>query len=223
MDSRNFYHSEDLWRHGLFYFATLPSVTVTYLLWRSFDQSLVLLAGSPKNIIGQTTLGDGIYLSSTGDAIDTLGSGDFLREIHTDEPNQSKNHHLQPNQTVSRGFTDVDWVYMVHTNSRSAPMAMFCFKHLRRLPEMQVDTVFKIFSKFDSVTGNCLSDLNLEHEKVRLELDEDDSTKSQWQRGAEYREFVEAEWQTRIAEAKRFGLQNYRIVYIGSPVYTALA
>jgi len=54
-------------------------------------------------------------------------------------------------------------------------------------------------------------------------LNEDDSTKPKWQRGAEYREFEEAEWQTRIAEAKKFGLQNYRIVYIGSPVYTALA
>ncbi len=223
MDGRNFYHSEDLWRHGLFYFATLHSATVTYLLWREYNQSLILLAGSPKNIVGQTTLGDGIYLSSTGDAMDTLGSRDFLREIQTDEPNQSKNHNLQPEQTAFRGFTRVDWVYMFHTNSRSVPIAMFCFKHLTRLPQMQVDTVFKIFSKFDSVTGNCLSDLNLEHEKVRLELEGDDSTKPRWQQGAKHREFVEATWQTRIAEATKFGLQNYRIVYIGSPVYTAIA
>jgi len=221
LDSRNFYHSEDMWRHGCFYFATLPSFTVTYLLWRTYNQSVVLLAGSPENIIGQINIRDGVHIASTGEAMETLGSEDFLRAIEQDEPTRSTAY--EPDFDDGILSENIDWLHMTHVKSNAAPMAMFCFRHLTRLTEMRVETVFKVFSTLESVTGNFLSDLNLEYEGIRSQLDEDDSKKPKWQQGAEHRKFVEEYWKARISKAKMLGLQNYKTVHIGSPVYTALA
>jgi len=162
--SGRFYRSETEWYHGVFYFAnfaTMVNVTATYVLWTTRGDSVVLLVGSPANIIGQNTPAQGLTLSSSGDALNTLGSMSFLEEIREDEENHfSSSSHAQAGLRFDRTPPSrIDWIYTLRTESRSVPLAMFCFRYLAQLPPTRIDTVFKIFSTFGSSKGDCLADL----------------------------------------------------------------
>jgi hypothetical protein len=224
IDTSRFYHSETEWRHGVFYFATMVSVTGTYLLWTTRGDSLTLLAGSPANIIGQTTPVQGVTLSSTGDALNTLGSSSFLEEIREEEENHfSSALHVQATLPLGRPpFSHIDWIYTIHTGSRAAPLAMFCFRYLSQLPSARIDTVFKLFSTFRSAKADCQGDLYAEHQAAMEELNRDETTKPEWERGPAHRQYVEERWARDLSDGRRFNLQLYKNVYLGSPVYTAL-
>ena len=66
-----------------------------------------------------------------------------------------------------------------------------------------------------------MADLNEEYKNACEELDRDDSTKPEHYRAADlrFREKLESD----IREANSIGLQRYKRVYLGSPIYTALA
>jgi len=219
LTTHDFYHSEGEWHYGVFYFATITSVVATYLLWTTLGSSIILLAGSPANIIGQNTPKEGITISSTGDAMHTVGSGSFLKALKTDEETFGP---LSGFGRPQQEFTFVEWVYM-HERSRAAPMAMFCFRYLSKLPLTAMDTMFKVFSILSSRRSDCLADIRAERERQLLELDKEDSTKQTWERGLEHRAWVQERWNHNVVDAENFHLDQYKTVYIGSPIYTALA
>jgi len=85
MAPATFWSNTGVWRSGLFYFRTFASTTVAYFVWKRFGTALVVLTGSPNNVIGRRVARDGVLISSTGDAIDSLGGANILEVIKTDE------------------------------------------------------------------------------------------------------------------------------------------
>jgi hypothetical protein len=64
-----FFRGISPWRHGLFYFRSAldDHTAVTYVAWREHGQSLILLLGSPNNILGEQVARDGLIVpGSTG-------------------------------------------------------------------------------------------------------------------------------------------------------------
>ena len=53
LNASDFYHDQGTWKSGLFKFDSIcDQPTVTYALWRVLKGSLILLIGSPNNILG---------------------------------------------------------------------------------------------------------------------------------------------------------------------------
>lgn len=210
-----FYSSKAVWRNGLFYFGTMVSVTVAYFLWMKHGDAIIVLAGSPDNVIGQRVVAQGVHISSTGDAIDSLGSMQILEAINTDEvasvvvgggststriPAAKKRLALNTGNPLE----DHNWLRdRIYTHSRETGLAIFCMDHLAQLPQMMIETVFRVYSRRSAERGTIFDDLKTENEKGR----------------EEYPTLYTDEC---LEEAKRIGLPNLRTIYVGSPLYTAI-
>jgi hypothetical protein len=210
-----FYASKAVWRTGLFYFGTMVSITVTYFLWRKHGNAIIVLVGSPDNIIGGRVATQGVNIPSTSDAIDSFGSMEILEAIDIDEvssvvvgggrtgsriPPATKRVSL-PARNLLRSDS---WLRnMIYTHSRMIGLAIFCLDYLSDLPEMNIDTVFRVYSKSTSGRGSFFNDLKAEYKKGR-------------------QEYPTLYTDAGLKEARRLGLEKLRVMYIGSPVYTAI-
>jgi hypothetical protein len=210
LGTMKFYASKAVWYNGLFYFRTMVSVTVAYFLWRKHGDCIIVLAGSPDNIIGNRVARQGVELSSTGDAIDTIGSSEILEVINTDEVSSAvvgggrTSRRIPPaKKRVSAAPGNRNFEEAIYTHSREVGLAIFCLSHLSALPEMSLETVFRVYSTYSSRAGNLFNDLAAEHEQGRKKYPTLYSDAS-------------------LKEAQRMGLMNLRRIYIGSPLYTAV-
>ena len=167
----------------------------TYLLWRPFKESLILLIGSPSNIIGERVVHDGIFLPGTSGAMESLLS--FVENNMTvDEdhlvpiPNRASN----PFTGVTSGEVDfraeeVDQGPRSWFSSKEPSgilLGLFCLRHLRRLPLMKIRTVFKLLRT--------------------LPIPANDES-----RGVHTYDIY-----------GRSNIANYKTIYVGSPLYTSI-
>jgi hypothetical protein len=209
-----FYSGTGVWRHGLYYFRTFTSETVAYFVWKRHSDGIIILAGSPDNVIGRRTVSHGVRISSTGDAIESLGSMDILEAIITDEvppvvvggadarrrlPAATKRLFLARDP----GSTGTELRESVYTHSRETGLAIFCLDPLRELPETTIETVFRIYSTTSARHGSFYGDLQAEHEEGR-------------------QAYPTLYTDAGLSAARKLGLQELRTIYIGSPIYTAL-
>jgi hypothetical protein len=207
-----FYASKDIWHNGLFCFETLTSSTVAYFLWKQHGDDLIILAGSPDNLIGRRTFSQGIQISSTGDAIDSLGSGEILEVIRTDEVPYVLAGGRSTSDKIPPSIKPFRNVFMPHqsgykatayTHSHEIALAIFCLHHLSNLPKLSVETVFRVYSRFESSSGSLFKQLESEYELGR----------------SNYPTLYKDEG---LTNAKQLGLDELHTIYIGSPVYTAI-
>lgn len=215
IDASKFYASKAIWHNGLFYFRTIVSVTVAYFVWKKHGDSIIVLAGSPDNIIGTRVAKQGIHLSSTGDAIDTIGSSEILDAINSNEASsvvvgggRTSRRIPRSERPISIPARDRDttrnWFKeAVYTHSREVGLAIFCLNDLSNLLEMSIDTVFRIYSTYSSKGANLFEDLEAEHKEGQ-------------------REYAVLYTEEGLKEARRIGMANLRTIYIGSPLYTAI-
>jgi hypothetical protein len=93
LGSSSYYRSSGLWRHGLFYFTAgggpKPVGAVSYIAWHVHDESIILLVGSPQNLLEQKEARDGIFFPGTSSAVDAIFQ--LLDSIHVDEPHYVHN------------------------------------------------------------------------------------------------------------------------------------
>jgi hypothetical protein len=163
LDTSSFYHDEDVWFHGLYSLRASglfekrheEEYVITYVLWRTVGQRIFLLLGSPLNVIGKKRVKEGIQLrESTIGILETVIQEEFLRTIHSLEdadPNEIysvKTHASDPRfiiEVQGREFEGHDRRLGV---TRGTVLAAFCFGPLRKLPQTQIETVFKVFYTF---------------------------------------------------------------------------
>lgn len=75
MDTDTFYHDSGTWFNCLFSFRNITSpLFVTYILWRSYGGSIVILVGSPANILGKEVIREGIFVPTSSLAINDFFS-----------------------------------------------------------------------------------------------------------------------------------------------------
>jgi hypothetical protein len=101
----------------------------------------------------------------------------------------------------SEGHQSLDRIY---THTSHIALALFCLDELSVLPEMNIETVFRVYSRSTALTRTLLDDLKVEYEegrKTHPTLFTDDN----------------------LDAARTLGLGEIRTVYLGSPLYTAVA
>lgn len=215
LNTNDFYHDNSTWFSGLFYFSNYGGVIVaSYMLWRHWNDTIVLLIGSPLNILGEKVIRDGVFSPSTNGTWPEFL--DFVRQaLSTDEnPFIRSGYHIS--EWHERVFGDIpliknhEWVRAVaelpkgsdfdemfehgYNSSQvgAVDLGLFCIKYLSKLPQERVDTVFKIFKELEFRRREDLPRWVSELKKLSGYDDRGDFVKCKG-------------------------------VYVGSPLYTALA
>jgi hypothetical protein len=203
-----YYRDEAEWAHGLFAFESdfgLGKETriVTYLMWRRWTDSLILLVGSPNNVLGEKVVREGVWAYGTSGTWTTV-----LRfaehALRTDEPNLVGAETTEAaDRPPDLAWAPIDSAF-TRSRERAAPTELWssgsalalgtlCLGPLSRLPATRVDTAFRIFQRFElSLRANVPDWASEMIRKHRGTLD-----------ATEY-------------------LRNCRAVYVGSPLFAAL-
>lgn len=187
-DSDKFWLHSGEWHNGLYVFGADDGDVVAYFLWTTVDDILVLLVGSPTNVVGEKIANSGANLYGThstwlavlrfldrtvGSSKDILVSAKETKKATADsETLQSIELQLHPDVRIQL-MTEL--VYGRQITSRSIALGVFCLKYLSWLPRNRVETIFKIiyqddiedpqelleskFGNWDPATENALSDL----------------------------------------------------------------
>ena len=158
LDPSSHYVDEATWWNGLFAFTGDFSLeadagrVVSYMLWRPWRDSIVLLAGSPENVLGERVVRDGVWAyGTTGTwatvlrfAESTFASDEPGFETVTSAPVSltAENRDVAPS-----GLFDAP---------RGHALAVLCALHLSALPESRVETVFRVSQRFAIRTPGLL-------------------------------------------------------------------
>ena len=212
-----FYHDRGIWKSGLFWFdSTCSQPTVIYALWRVLKRSLILLVGSPNNILGEKVVAGDCYVPGTSGAhleilrfIDDSFRLDEAVAVRTKKaytygsdapvPEASNSPIIFPAAPKSReeAFSrmhsrEARDNLRFDPNEKGVNLAFLCLRQLSQLADTHIDTVFRIFSIHD--------------------ISKPDQIDSSW---PAYRDQI-------VEEAEALGIFDFERVYLGSPVYTAL-
>jgi hypothetical protein len=209
LGSSDFYHDDAVWANGLFSFKGDFSLeqadarVVTYLLWRRWQDSIVLLAGSPLNVLGEHVVREGVWAYGTTGTLATLVH--FTETaLRTDEENVVgvSPSGAQPeagglNWTnggtgwPSASLPDEELRPEILSSPPGLALAALCLGHLAGLPAGPIETTFRITQRIA---------VNLRGNVPRWAVD------LLGRRGREQLDF----------------LRRCQAVYVGSPLYTAL-
>ena len=220
LDTTVFYHDQGLWHSGLFKFGSaFGPPTVTYALWRVDGDSLILLIGSPNNILGDKIVNGDCFVPGTSGAhleileyVDQCLTVDEPAVVHVGPPTTYGKNIPVPEPANSPIIFPDGYYERVHErdysghqedtqrlqflrNERGLNLAFLCLRQLTQLNETSLETVFRVFS---------VHDIPAEHETVRF-------------RGSWHIESDEL-----IQQARDIGIFDFKRIYLGSPVYTAL-
>jgi hypothetical protein len=207
LDVSSFYRDQSEWAQGLYSFKGDFSLdgdgarVVTYLLWRRWQTSIILLVGSPQNVLGERLVHGGVWAYGTTGTWTTLLH--FAEAtLRTDEANLVG---IAP-QANRPQAGDLAWIEPgeiegeteeqplpaeMMDSPRALALAALCLGPLSSMPVMQTDTAFKLFQRLP---------LNLRGEVPG--------------------------WVTGLlgparAREKLDILRQCKMIYVGSPLYTA--
>lgn len=204
-----FYQDQNTWHSGLFSFKGSESLhagplrAVSYLLWRSWNDSIILLAGSPLNILGERNVRDGLWAGGTSGtwqvmlefASSCLRSDEEALVAVGTERKHSGHESVKWADLNSASFDESD-EYMPMEMSQTADaltIATLCVRFLSRLPRSRVETAFTVFNELEM--------------KRRVSL-------PAWTRTLLETPALDPNLRNVLMKCKK--------VYIGSPLYTAI-
>jgi hypothetical protein len=160
LDPSSYYADEATWWNGLFAFSGDFSLSkdagrvVSYLLWRPWLDSIVLLAGSPENVLGERVIRDGVWAyGTTGTWATILRFAETT--FATDEPGYeavtaaSASTPAVGHQAAPDGLFD---------SPSGLALAVICARYLSALPHTTVETVFRVSQRFPIQTPGLLPD-----------------------------------------------------------------
>lgn len=215
LEVTKFYHDLSAWRSGVFSFdSSCEQPTLVYVAWRAVRNSLVLLVGSPNNIVGAKKVEGDCFIPGTQgahlrilDFVDqTLGTDErvmvsvFEPELFGDTSvavpeltNGEVISRLHPKAMAARwhDITKGDLSLPASSDEKGLRLGFLCLKNMLRLPQTRIEVIFRVFGEYSIP-------------KAR-EVD----------RFGTYKPV------DKIAEAKNIQLLNYDKIYLCSPVFVS--
>jgi len=189
--------------------------SIVYATFRIVEESIVLLVGSPNNILGEKIVSTEYFVPGTSGAqmeiLEYVGSMFDVKEpVAVTEGKVETFGYRGPapeqtNSPIRNPFrvSKSDWYrypegpkFMRHGWSLSGEedkgesLAILCLSQLRKLPLRRLDLAFRLFSTYQISKPNRSFKNDFERE--------------------------------RYDEVEKLGVYRYKTVYLGSPLYTAL-
>lgn len=211
-----FYKDLADWHSGLFslnWIGNQPSVV--YAMFRIVDDSILLLVGSPNNILGEKTVSAEYFVPGTSGAqIEILeyvsNMFDVKEPVAVTEGAVDTYDYCGPipertNSPICNPFraSESDWYRnqkepdfirygwsSSDEEKKGDSLAILCLSQLRKLPCQKLDVAFRVFSTHQISNPNESFEYDFERKHYEM--------------------------------AKNLGLYRYKTLYLGSPLYTAL-
>jgi hypothetical protein len=247
-----FFFANNVWRHGLFYFkGGTPSiwygrtaqteskedilvVSVIYFAWTMIEDTLIILVGSPSNILGIKIAPEGIFIPIPGTGGVHQVVQDLVNSLRTDEPHAISRELSLLDSVSARSLGGVELglsnLYVEEYGNEPLPLpglggydsyplylATFCFKYLSNLPETRLESVFRVLSVYKSGATNFLQDLQ---SFISKEIEK--TVKLEKQHGSDFSTIKKKHFRELIASEIPKRLFNCSKIWFGSPIYTAL-
>jgi hypothetical protein len=237
LESGAFLRSISSWRHGIFYFRSAldDHTAATYVVWRECGRSLILLVGSPNNILGEQIAREGLIVPGSSGALSEIFA--LLELIGTEEP-QYIESGPGPAVKIHGGHEEhygVCWQYTFGARSRALSLATLCFGYFGALPQARIEVLFRLFSKHSSKKASIYEDLRTEAfdalvypaftvDDFRVAAETKNPETGTWQVEPASEDTTEASsnWERVYSAVKSFQFQKYDTVWVGSPLYVAL-
>lgn len=162
LDPKIYYGDEGEWYHGLFSFKDETDSTrvILYLLWRFWKDAILLLAGSPLNILGENIIREGVTCDGTSGTFESIYK--FANQnLKTDETTAIRTGGTD-RDVIQTELKSIPWVawdtsafqertqpLLVQLTASPSPLALgiLCVQYLNRLPQEEISTVFKLYRK----------------------------------------------------------------------------
>jgi len=237
LESGVFFRSISSWKHGLYYFSSALDnhTAATYVAWRECERSLILLVGSPNNILGEQVAREGLIVPGSSGALSEIFA--LLDSMRAEEPQyvDSREGFAVRTQGGQEEHYGVCWQYAFGARSRALSLATLCFGYFGTLPQARLEVLFRLFSRHPSTKESIYEDLRTEafDALVYPAFTADDfraATKSRnpetgtWRVKPTSEDTTEASsnWERVYPAVKSFQFQKYDTVWVGSPLYVAL-
>ncbi len=220
LGKNSFYYDNSLWFNGLFFYNIGEIKIASYFVWKYWENSIILLVGSPLNIVGERTMQEGIYAPGTHLSWDSVisfmvqnfqtdennlvgvsipenadyGDKQLFAKILAMDSNVDSERILIGSQYKAKPHDEMLSIYQKSGKYKLGALdfGLFCAKYLSALPQSDVDILFKV---------TRIMDLN---------------------RPTDLPEWISI-FNRFSAQANLKGMERYRRIYLGSPVYTALS
>ena len=168
LEAPGFIEDRGSWRQGLYSFFATGEEVVTYVCWKALDSVLVLLVGSPNNILGEKVVRDGMSVPGTSGALMRVLR--FINnEMKTDEPRavsleplpfygsygNDHNTHALAEGVVELSKAPIESLpSTIHDSSGwdFPNVERLCSEYLQDLPLTRIETIFKIYSTFNKTS-----------------------------------------------------------------------
>jgi hypothetical protein len=155
-----FYHDSGDWHHGLYSIKMMGDAeeTTTYIAWKADKNRIVLLFGSPINVLGVRDVTDGteFALASSrivGDVVESSLQWEFMKELQAcdeEDPDEVFSAELDSRETSRvegsiQHQTHPKLIKAEVNELRGSALAAFCETALETLPLSKLETVFKVY------------------------------------------------------------------------------
>jgi hypothetical protein len=171
LQTAGFYRDHAEWFNGLYAFKGRDGPdqravrVVSYLLWRRWKDALILLAGSPVHVLGERVVRDGVWAYGTTGT--WAGMLNFVRNnLAPDEPDPAGVEEGSPAPEDAGGFLPwTEWDAAAPDDGNPTlsfepaeypdglALAVFCARHLTRLPREPAETAFTVVRRLDLNPG----------------------------------------------------------------------
>jgi PGAP1-like protein len=216
LTSAAFYADCSDWHSGLFSLNWMGNTpTIVYTLFREFGDSLVLLVGSPNNILGDKVISSQYFVPGTSGAqmaildyvakafkvdepvavtveeVDSYGYDGPMPEIARSEiRNPFRSSRNDYRAAREPDFLD-SFRFSLEADEQGRSLAVLCLSQLVKLPSAKLDLAFRVFSSHAVLLPSEPPEYDFQREY--------------------------------LSRVQALGLAKYKMVYLGSPLYTALA
>jgi len=212
MESNIYYTDTAEWYNGLFAFKGAlglgdePVRVISYLLWRPWNNAILLLAGSPQHILGEAIVREGVYVYGTSGTLASILSF-ALQTLEAGEPNLVGDGPQRP--VAHPSAETLPWLKLdpatldvseeilppeLPAASEALATGLMCVHYFSRLPKSCLELAFTPFRRLNF---NRQADLPRWASELLNAPGLPDS-------------LIDFFWKCRA-------------IYIGSPLYTALA
>jgi hypothetical protein len=151
-----YYQEESDWHNGLVSFGS----EVSYVLWKLWNDYIILLVGSPAHILGErfvTESNERPFPMMTPRLIERLY---FLADsVHDNSVQAQRLSEEGKNKTFfleEEKIKSDSPIILASQEANPLGLGILCTQHLRNMPQSKIDTVFTLFKKYTFVRPDDL-------------------------------------------------------------------
>ncbi|MEM7224715.1 MAG: hypothetical protein AAF495_17185 [Pseudomonadota bacterium] len=184
----------------------------------------MLLAGSPEHLLGHHQARAGVSTLASGEAVSMIGSGNLFKALALDGRASVSLSDGPSRLGISEDAHDfhrtaISWHFANGNELVGASLAHFALEYLGALPQMRLETVFKLFTCEQARGSSFLADLD---EALSGQLANMKAAPEPWYSESNWIAECDKSFRQTLINAEQHGLGEVSTMLVGSPIFAAV-